>query len=180
VRFGNVLGSRGSIVPIFKRQITQGGPVTVTHPEMERYFMTIPEAVHLVLQASSMGHGGELFVLRMGEQVRILDLVEDLIRLSGLEPGKDIEIKFTGIRPGEKLSEALWDEGLEYSATDHPDIVQVENGGFLEGTHLDATIDELVQLAREGDPEALLGLLSERVPGSVLGQVPPPDLTSVL
>jgi len=180
VRFGNVLGSRGSIVPLFKRQIARGGPVTITHPEMERYFMTIPEAVHLVLQASSMGNGGELFVLRMGEQVRILDLAEDLIRLSGLEPGKDIPIVFTGIRPGEKLSETLWDEGLEYQSTKHPDIMQVENGGFLEGDTLDTTVEELVRLAREGDAQAIVGLLSERVPGSVLGQVPPPDLTSVL
>jgi FlaA1/EpsC-like NDP-sugar epimerase len=180
VRFGNVLGSRGSIVPLFQRQIARGGPVTVTHPEMERYFMTIPEAVHLVLQASSMGQGGEMFVLRMGEQVRILDLAEDLIRLSGLEPGKDIQIVFTGIRPGEKLKESLWDEGLKYETTGHPDIVQVENGGFIEGVSLDATIDELVRLAREGDAEAIVGLLSERVPGSLLGQVPPPDFTAVL
>jgi len=180
VRFGNVLGSRGSIVPLFQRQIERGNPVTVTHPEMKRYFMTIPEAVHLVLQAVGIGQGGELFVLRMGEQVRILDLVEDLIRLSGLEPGEDIEIKFTGIRPGEKLSESLWDEGLDYRPTDHEDIVQVENGGFIEGEILCATIDELVRLAREGDAHAIVGLLSERVPGSLLGQAPPPDLTSVI
>lgn len=180
VRFGNVLGSRGSIVPLFKRQISSGGPVTITHPEMKRYFMTIPEAVHLVLQAAGMGQSGELFVLRMGEQVRILDLAEDLIRLSGLEPGEDIQIVFTGIRPGEKLSESLWDEGLDYKPTEHADIVQVENGGALEGNLLYATIDELVRLAREGDAQAIVGLLNERVPGSLLGQVPPPDLTSVL
>ncbi len=180
VRFGNVLGSRGSIVPLFKRQISSGGPVTITHPEMKRYFMTIPEAVHLVLQAAGMGQSGELFVLRMGEQVRILDLAEDLSRLSGLEPGEDIQIVFTGIRPGEKLSESLWDEGLDYKPTEHADIVQVENGGSLDGNLLYATIDKLVRLAREGDAQAIVGLLNERVPGSLLGQVPPPDLTSVL
>jgi FlaA1/EpsC-like NDP-sugar epimerase len=180
VRFGNVLGSRGSIVPIFKRQISRGGPVTITHPEMERFFMTIPEAVHLVLQAAGMGQGGELFVLRMGEQVRILDLAEDLIRLSGLEPGEDIEIVFTGIRPGEKLSETLWDDDLEYQPTEHEDIVWVDENGLQGGELLDATIDELLRLAKEGDAEAIIGVLSERVPRSLLGQAPPPDITSVL
>jgi FlaA1/EpsC-like NDP-sugar epimerase len=127
-----------------------------------------------------MGQGGELFVLRMGEQVRVLDLAEDLIRLSGLEPGKDIEIVYTGVRPGEKLSEALWDEGIEYEETGHPDIVSVMEGGLLEGQPLLATIDELVQLAQEGDPQAIVGLLAERVPGNRLGEAPPPDLTTVL
>ena len=127
-----------------------------------------------------MGGGGELFVLRMGEQVRIVDLAEDLIRLSGLEPGKDIEIKFTGIRPGEKLSESLWDEDLRYSSTDHSEIVQVEENSELETSVLEATIDELVLLAHEGDSEAIIGLLNERVPKSVLGQTPPPDLTAVI
>jgi FlaA1/EpsC-like NDP-sugar epimerase len=180
VRFGNVLGSRGSIVPIFKRQIARGGPVTITHPEMRRYFMTVPEAVHLVLQAASMGHSGETFVLRMGDQIRVLDLAEDLIRLSGLEPGKDIEITFTGIRAGEKLSEKLWDEGLEYEKTEHPDIVQVREEIRFGSEALQATIDELVRLAREGDQSAIIGLLAERVPGSLISQAPPPDLTSVL
>ena len=179
VRFGNVLGSRGSIVPLFKRQIAQGGPITITHPEMKRFFMTIPEAVHLVLEASTMGHGGELFVLRMGEQVRIVDLAEDLIRLSGLEPGKDIQIQFTGIRPGEKLSEALWDEGLQYAETEHPDILRVDENGVLSGAALDASVDELIRLAHEGDSESILGLLQERIPGNMLAQAPPPDLTSV-
>ena len=180
VRFGNVLGSRGSMVPLFQRQIASGGPVTITHPDMKRFFMTIPEAVHLVLQAASFGQGGELFVLRMGEQVRILELAQDLIRLSGLEPGKDIEIEFTGIRPGEKLSEALWDKGLVYESTVHPDIVMVKESDIIEGELLQATIDELVRLAREGDTEAVIGLLSERVPGNRLGEIPPPDLTYLL
>ena len=180
VRFGNVLGSRGSMVPLFQRQIAKGGPVTITHPDMKRFFMTIPEAVHLVLQAASIGHGGELFVLRMGEQVQILELAQDLIRLSGLEPGKDIEIEFTGIRPGEKLSEALWDKGLDYEPTVHPDIVSVNEADLLEADQLDGTIDELVRLAKEGDADAVVGLLAERMPGNRLGEAPPPDLTYLL
>jgi FlaA1/EpsC-like NDP-sugar epimerase len=180
VRFGNVLGSRGSIVPLFKRQIARGGPVTITHPEMDRYFMTIPEAVHLVLQAAVLGQGGEVLVLRMGEPVRIVDLAEDLIRLSGLEPGKDIEIAFTGARPGDKLSESLWDEGLTYEPTSHPDIVQVEDEQVIEADALSAMVGELVRLAREGDGRSLMGLLNEKVPGSVVGKAPPPDLISVL
>jgi len=180
VRFGNVLGSRGSIVPLFRRQIARGGPVTVTHPEMKRYFMTIPEAVHLVLQAASMGKGGEIFVLRMGEQVRILDLAEDMIRLSGLEPGRDVEIVFTGIRPGEKLSESLWEEGMDYEPTAHPDIVRVEEEIALEGEVLQTTLSELARLASDGDAQALVGLLNARVPGCAVGKTPPPDLISVL
>ena len=179
VRFGNVLGSRGSIVPIFQRQIRRGGPITVTHPEMKRYFMTIPEAVNLVLQAGSMASGGELYVLRMGEQVRIVELAEDLIRLSGLEPRKDIDIVFTGIRPGEKLSESLWDDDIQYERTEHPDIVMVEEVA-LDHELLMATLEEMVALSSEGDGAALFGLLSERVPGNVLGKAPPPDYTSVL
>jgi FlaA1/EpsC-like NDP-sugar epimerase len=180
VRFGNVLGSRGSIIPIFKRQIANGGPITITHPEMKRFFMTVPEAVHLVMQASSMGTAGDLFVLKMGKQIRIVDLADDLIRLSGLEPGKDIQIQFTGIRPGEKLSEELWDEGLNYTETAHPDIVRVEENNMMYGDTLQTAIDELVRLAHEGDGQAIVGLLSERVSGSVLGQAPPPDLSTVI
>lgn len=180
VRFGNVLGSRGSVVPIFKRQIARGGPVTITHPDMKRYFMTIPEAVHLVLQASAMGHGGEVFVLNMGEQVRILDLAEDLIRLSGLEPGRDIDIVFTGIRPGEKLSEELWDKWARYEPTHHPDVVLLAEEDLLSGPALTRTVDELVHLAREGDPAAIVRILDECIPGAAVRSTPPPDLTSVV
>ncbi len=180
VRFGNVLGSRGSVVPLFKQQIARGGPVTITHPDMKRYFMTIPEAVHLVLQAAAMGRGTEVFVLNMGEQVRILDLAEDLIRLSGLEPGRDIEIVFTGIRPGEKLSEDLWDKRARYEPTSHPDIVLLAEEECMSGKTLGQQVDELIRLAREGDVEAILSLFDEFIPGAVVRSTPPPDLTSVV
>jgi FlaA1/EpsC-like NDP-sugar epimerase len=180
VRFGNVLGSRGSVLLLFKRQIDDGGPVTVTHPDMERYFMTIPEAVHLVLQASAMGKCGEVFVLNMGEQVRILDLAQDLIRLSGLEPGKDIEIIFTGIRPGEKLSEALWDEGADYLSTKHPDIVRLNENGIINSINLENAVDNLIELSAKCDPEQIVCLLNQIVPGATVSNTPAPDLTSVI
>jgi FlaA1/EpsC-like NDP-sugar epimerase len=180
VRFGNVLGSRGSVIPLFRRQITRGGPVTVTHPDMERYFMTIPEAVHLVLQASAMGQGGEIFVLRMGEQVRIMDLAEDLIRLSGLEPGKDIEIVFTGIRPGEKISEDLWDQWTLLEPTTHADILRLSDEEFLDSEQLAQAINELAYLAGEGDVDAIVRLLDATIPNAAVRSLPPPDLTSVV
>lgn len=180
VRFGNVLGSRGSVVPIFKRQIAQGGPITITHPDMKRYFMTIPEAAHLVLQVAGMGRGGETYLLNMGQQIRILDLAEDLIRLSGLEPGRDIEIVFTGIRPGEKLSEDLWDEGVSLRVTDHPDIFRVEHQEVLEGEALYRVVTELIKLARAGEREQIVALLDEVIPGSAIRSTPPPELTSVV
>jgi FlaA1/EpsC-like NDP-sugar epimerase len=181
VRFGNVLGSRGSVVPLFKRQIARGGPVTITHPDMKRYFMTIPEAVHLVLQAAAMGQGSEVFLLNMGQQVRILDLAEDLIRLSGLEPGKDIEIDFTGIRPGEKISEDLWDEGMQYQPTAHPEIFRVIEEEIVPvAGSLQKTVDELFRLAQDGEKVAILELLDSTIPSAAVRATPPPDLTSVV
>jgi FlaA1/EpsC-like NDP-sugar epimerase len=123
VRFGNVLDSSGSVVPIFREQIARGGPVTVTHPDIIRYFMLIPEAAQLVIQAGAMGQGGEIFVLDMGEPVRIMDLAHDLIRLSGLRVGEDIEVQITGLRPGEKLFEELYDDAESHQRTTHPKIV---------------------------------------------------------
>ena len=168
VRFGNVLGSRGSIIPIFKQQIANGGPVTITHPDMYRFFMTIPEAVYLVLQASSMEDGGEIFVLNMGEPVRILDLAEDLIRLSGLEPHRDVEIAYTGIRPGEKMTEELWDEGTPLIPTLHPDISRLEADASSLSPNLPQAIDSLSRLSHSADTEAMIALLDELIPNSTI------------
>ncbi|GAB4541695.1 MAG: nucleoside-diphosphate sugar epimerase/dehydratase [Anaerolineales bacterium] len=169
VRFGNVLGSRGSIIPIFKNQIANGGPVTVTHPDMVRFFMTIPEAVYLVLQSASMGGGGEVFVLNMGKPVRIVDLAEDLIKLSGLEPNKDIEIIFTGIRFGEKLAEELWDEDTPLAKTSHPDIFRLDKERASVSTlNLNQAIEDLVALSRSAQPEAIARLLDGLIPGAAI------------
>ncbi|NJD57824.1 MAG: polysaccharide biosynthesis protein [Anaerolineae bacterium] len=180
VRCGNVLGSRGSVLLLFKRQIDDGGPVTITHPDMERYFMTIPEAVHLVLQASAMGKGGEVFVLNMGEQIRIVDLAQDLIRLSGLEPGKDIEIVYTGIRPGEKLSEALWDEGADYITTQHPDVLRLDENELLTSNDLETATNALIELAKNGNPDEIVNMLNKTVPGATVSSTPSPDLISMI
>jgi FlaA1/EpsC-like NDP-sugar epimerase len=147
VRFGNVLGSRGSVVPTFMRQIADGGPVTITHPDMTRYFMTIPEAVQLVLQAAALGNESEVFVLDMGEPVRVFDLATDLIRLSGLEPDLDIEVQFTGMRPGEKLYEELFFTGAEVTPTIHPKILRACDAEASEYNPRD--IEALIQAARE-------------------------------
>jgi FlaA1/EpsC-like NDP-sugar epimerase len=157
VRFGNVLGSRGSVVPYFKAQIERGGPVTVTHPEMSRFFMTIPEAVHLVLEAGGKGVGGELYVLNMGEPVRIIDLARDLIGLSGLSPD-EIPIVFTGLRPGEKLEEQLWDTDAHVAPTDNPEILRVSEPVRFAGDLL-AYIDELSRAAYSGDTATIRRLL---------------------
>jgi len=163
VRFGNVLGSRGSVVPTFLKQIADGGPLTVTHPEMKRYFMTIPEAVQLVLQAGAMGQGGEVFVLDMGEPVKIADLAADLIRLSGKEVGKDIEIRFSGTRPGEKLYEELFFDAEHASPTDHPKVLRAKNAALPVG--VTTVANDLILAAHESWPaEELRALLRRLVP----------------
>jgi len=165
VRFGNVLGSNGSVIPLFKMQIEKKGPVTVTHPEMMRYFMTIPEAVQLVLQAGIMGKGGEIFVLDMGEQVKILDLARQMITLSGYVPDEDIKIIFTGLRPGEKLREELFDRSEHVEPTSHAKINKALSESFGDATRLMRQIDELEELAGKGDEQGLVVKLKEIVPG---------------
>jgi len=163
VRFGNVLGSEGSVVPIFKKQIAEGGPVTVTHPEMKRYFMTIPEASQLVLQAASMGKGGEIFVLDMGEPVKIVDLARQLITLSGFRPGEDIEMIFTGPRSGEKLFEELSIEGEDMQRTRHPKIGIWKNIP-MDRDRLRAGISELVTIAKTQTYIEIVRKIKELVP----------------
>ncbi len=166
VRFGNVLGSRGSVVPFFQAQIARGGPVTVTHPEVRRYFMTIPEAVQLVLQAAALGEGGEVILLEMGEPIRIVDLARDLIELSGLEVGKDIEITFTGLRPGEKLTEELFVDAEQYVHTKHEKLFALRNGddGLPSGPALEAEIQTLLDVSRNGDDIVVRRALKRLVP----------------
>lgn len=181
VRFGNVLGSRGSVVPLFKRMIANGGPVQITHPDMFRFFMTIPEAVHLVLQAAALGKGGEAFLLNMGEQVRILDLAEDLIRLSGLEPGRDIEIEFTGVRNGEKLREELWESDKTYDPTPHPDIFRSTAEVMIDSAALEEYINRLSELVAASQKEEIIDLLDTVVPGSMIREtLSPVDVTDVV
>jgi len=159
VRFGNVLNSAGSVIPRFRRQIERGGPVTVTDPEMTRFFMTIPEAVALVVQAGSIGGRGRIFVLEMGEPVRILDLARNMIRLSGKEPDRDIQITFIGSRPGEKIHEELFAEGETWQPTAHPKIVALDVSP-VDRSWLEGELDTLEQLVDEGDTLELVGRLS--------------------
>ena len=150
VRFGNVLGSSGSVIPIFRRQIAKGGPVTVTHPDMTRYFMTIPEAASLVVQAGAIGGHGEIFVLDMGEPVKIIDLARNMIRLSGKEPDRDVAIDFVGARPGEKLHEELWGPDEEVRPTTHPKIMRVKRLG-IDPALLEEELAELERLVEGGE-----------------------------
>jgi FlaA1/EpsC-like NDP-sugar epimerase len=164
VRFGNVLGSRGSVVPIFKNQIANGGPVVVTHSEVRRYFMTIPEAVQLVLQASVIGRSGEIFVLDMGQPIRIVDLAKDIIRLSGYEVGKDIDIVYSGLRPGEKLYEELFIPGEEYAPTEHEKVLIACNASQIVPDGLDIMIDGLLAAAYRDNSNLIRSMLKEIIP----------------
>jgi FlaA1/EpsC-like NDP-sugar epimerase len=174
VRFGNVIGSSGSVVPIFKNQIVAGGPVTVTHAEMSRYFMTAPEAAQLVLQALAMGKGGEIFVLDMGEPIRILDLARKLIRLSGFEPDADIRIEFTRPRSGEKLMEELSAKDEELMPTRHVAIRNAISAKKVDAARMNTFIEELQQAANARSFSRALLLLKEMTPD----YVPGPELLS--
>lgn len=164
VRFGNVLGSRGSVVLTFKKQITEGGPITITHPDIQRYFMTIPEAVQLVLQASVIGGGGEIFVLDMGKPIKIFDLAKDIIRLSGYEVDKDIKIILTGLRPGEKLFEELFIPGEIYEKTIHEKILIAANASHFIPEGFEENLEILLEKRHENDRDTIAGLLKRLVP----------------
>ncbi|MCG2756933.1 MAG: polysaccharide biosynthesis protein, partial [Desulfobacteraceae bacterium] len=171
VRFGNVIGSSGSVIPLYRHQIERGGPVTVTHPEITRFFMTIEEASQLILQAFTMGEGGEIFILEMGTPVKIVDMARDLIRLSGKEPDTDIEIKFIGLRPGEKLYEELITEGEGIVKTEHEKILVLRDESLSGDTEyynkldrLDEQIKELTHLADMHDAKGIKSKLKEIVP----------------
>jgi len=177
VRFGNVLGSAGSVIPIFRQQIAKGGPVLVTHPDMRRYFMTIPEASQLVMQAGAMGHGGEIYILDMGEPVKIVDLARDLITLSGLRPGDDIEIEFTGIRPGEKLFEELSTAAEHADKTKHPKVF-IGRIKPHEWSDVVNGVDVLLDVASGSEMELVRRTLGDLVPEYALAHPSPARKTA--
>ena len=172
VRFGNVLGSNGSVVPLFKKQIEQGGPVTVTHPKMERYFMLIPEAVQLILQSAALGEGGEIFLLEMGSPVRLMDLAEKMIRLLGYSPNENMEIKITGIRPGEKLYEELIDAGEEVIPTVHDKIKLLKSNDQLQ-EEFPKEMEKLYKHLPNMDNERLKTLLFDFIASQCLDKKDP-------
>lgn len=162
-RFGNVLGSNGSVIPLFRKQIENGGPLTVTHPEVTRFFMTIPEACRLVLEAGTMGNGGEIYLFDMGESIKIVDLAKNMIRLSGLEPEKDIEIKFTGLRPGEKLYEELLTAGEKLQPTHHPQIL-ISKEEENDAEKILSRVDEIISLYGKQNNMELVKILKDLIP----------------
>jgi FlaA1/EpsC-like NDP-sugar epimerase len=161
-RFGNVLGSNGSVVPIFRKQIEAGGPITVTHPEITRYFMTIPEASTLVIEAGTMGEDEEIFVFDMGEPIKIVDLAKRMINLSGQVAGKDIDIQFTGLRPGEKLFEELFSKNEQLVATHHPKILKALRNDLCG--EFEEHLQQLIQEAAAGNDKAIKQLIKKMVP----------------
>lgn len=171
VRFGNVLGSSGSVIPLFKRQIEKGGPVTVTHPDVTRYFMSAEEAAQLILQAGSMGEGGEIFILKMGEPIKIATMAHELIKLTGREPGSEIEIRFIGLRPGEKLYEELITEGEGIVDTPHEKIMVLRGGSVLSCQELYCRLEPLAEYAKDFDSQGIKETLQKLVPEYV------PDFT---
>jgi FlaA1/EpsC-like NDP-sugar epimerase len=162
-RFGNVLGSNGSVIPVFKKQIEQGGPITVTHPEITRYFMTIPEACQLVLEAGVMGKGGEIFIFDMGQSVKILDLAKKMIRLSGLEPNKDIDIVYTGLRDGEKLFEELLNHA-ESTIPTHHEKIMIANVQEYEYPEINSFVGLFNDLIVDKNELKMVALMKELVP----------------
>lgn len=162
-RFGNVLGSNGSVIPIFKKQIEAGGPITVTHPEVTRFFMTIPEACRLVLEAGTIGHGGEIFIFDMGKSVKIYDLAKKMVLLSGLEIGKDIDIVFTGLRDGEKLYEELLSNNEDTLPTHHQKILKARVREY-EFTHVNSMIELLNDLITDANELKMVTLMKDLVP----------------
>jgi FlaA1/EpsC-like NDP-sugar epimerase len=164
VRFGNVLGSRGSVVLTFKKQIARGGPITITHPDMRRFFMTIPEAVQLTLQASLLGKGGEVFTLDMGDQIKIVDLARDLIKISGMEIGRDIDIIFTGLRPGEKLYEELFTPDEVFERTAHQKIFIAANASSHVPANLHNWINALEVAVEQDNLSEIMAIFRELIP----------------